>query len=76
MRENEVLKNMAKWTKIQDTQITIPQNTYASIYMMAKLHVGQIKGLPAKSQIPLLNGLNFVFDTDFYKSRKNQSVKG
>ena len=37
LRENDVSKNMAKWTKMMDTQITIPQNIYASINMMAKL---------------------------------------
>ena len=41
--ENDVLKNMAKWTKIQDTQITIPQNDYALIYMMAELHLAKSK---------------------------------
>jgi len=43
LRENYVLKNMAKWTKVQDTQIIIPQNTYASIYMMAKLKDYRLK---------------------------------
>ena len=43
LREKDVLKNMAKWTKMQDTQITIPQNTYASIYMMAKLLLAKLK---------------------------------
>ena len=37
------LKIWPYWTKIEDTQITIPQNTYASIYMMAKLQLTKLK---------------------------------
>ena len=42
---------MTKWNKIQHTQITIPQNNSASIFMMAKLHLPKLKDYQKKHHI-------------------------